>query len=211
MRLPWGAANYPVVLPPATSTQKEVGLRTSRLYGMTGSVGYFTFTEANTVLDAVTNVYEISGQSTFKGIETSLKIDPYHSWSINGAGLYFVSAMQNAPLDNTINGRIPENTPRLAGSLFGTYRPDFVEGLALTGGVRYSAHKYVNPQNQASLDAYRVLDVNAAYTTRLNGRKATFTFGVNNLLDDHYWSNAAEGALGIGAPRTFKASMKTDF
>lgn len=208
---PLGAANYPVVLPPATSTQKEVGLRTSRLYGMTGSVGYFTFTEANTVLDAVTNVYEISGQSTFKGIETSLKIDPYHSWSINGAGLYFVSAMQNAPLDNTINGRIPENTPRLAGSLFGTYRPDFVEGLALTGGVRYSAHKYVNPQNQASLDAYRVLDVNAAYTTRFNGRKATFTFGVNNLLDDHYWSNAAEGALGIGAPRTFKASMKTDF
>jgi iron complex outermembrane receptor protein len=210
---PLGAVNYPQVLPPEKSTQKEVGLRVDGLYGVTGSVGYFNFSAANTVLDAVTNVYEINGESVFKGIETSLKIQPARSLTINGSGLYFVDAVQVAPLDNTINGRRQENTPRLAGSLLVTYRPYYlVEGLALTGGVRYAGVKYVNPEDQATIPAFHVVDLNAAYTTRLNSaNKATFTFGVNNALNDKYWSNAAEGALGVGAPRTFKASIKTTF
>jgi len=210
---PLGAANYPVVLPPANSTQREVGLRFDRLYGVTGNIGYYTFEAANTVLDPVTNIYEINGQSTFKGIETSLRVDPFRSLNVTGAGLYFVSAKQRAPLDNTLDGRIQENTPRLAGSLFATWRPYYlVEGVSLTGGVRYAGTKYVNPQDQATIPAYAVWDMNLAYTMRGSAHhKTTFTFGVNNLTDDKYWSNSAEGALGVGAPRTFKASVRTEF
>jgi len=35
--------------------------------------------------------------------------------------------------------------------------------------------------------------------------------GVSNLLDKRYWSTAAEGALGVGATRTYKASAEVEF
>lgn len=207
---PLGAANYPDVLPPASSTQKEVGIRTNRYHGVTASLGYFDFIEADTVLDPVTNIFGIDGNTDLKGLETSIRIDPYRSWSITGAGLYFTSAQQKSP-DPTINGFVPENTARLAGNIFATWRPWFVEGLALSGGVSYDGRKFVDPQDQGTLPSRKVVDLDASYVTRLNGHKAVFSFGVNNVLDDRYWSNAAEGALGIGSPRVFKASMKTEF
>lgn len=208
---PIGATNYGSVLPPAMSTQKEVGIRSNKLGGVTASLGYYEFSEANAVLNPTTNIYEINGTTNFHGIEGSVDVHPYHSWSINGGALYLLQSVQIAPLDATINGRTPENTPRLAGNLSGTYRPEYVPGLALTVGTNYIGKKYVNPQNQGTISSYEIFNVLAAYSPRFDGHKTRFTLGVSNLSDRRYWSTAAEGALGLGATRTFKASAQVAF
>jgi iron complex outermembrane recepter protein len=208
---PIGAVNYGSVLPPETSTQEEVGIRTSQLYGVTASLGYYYFSEANAVLDPITNVYEINGTTAYHGVEASLRVHPYRSWSIDGSALYLPHPVQVAPLEQAINGLTPENTPRFAGNLSGTYSPEYVPGLAVTAGTNYVGRKFVNPEDQGMISSHEVFNLLASYGPRLDGHRTHFTVGVSNLLDKRYWSTAAEGALGVGATRTYKASAEVEF
>jgi iron complex outermembrane recepter protein len=208
---PIGAVNYGSVLPPETSTQEEVGIRTNQLHGVTASLGYYYFSEANAVLDPITNVYEINGTTAYHGIEGSLSVHPYRSWSIDGSALYLPHPVQIAPLEQAINGLTPENTPKFAGNLSGTWRPEYVPGLSVTAGTNYVGRKFVNPEDQGTISSYEVFNLLAAYAPRLNGHKTRFTVGVFNLTDKRYWSTAAEGALGVGATRTYKAAAEVEF
>ncbi|HWJ36585.1 MAG TPA: TonB-dependent siderophore receptor [Steroidobacteraceae bacterium] len=208
---PIGAVNYGSVLPPETSTQKEVGIRSNKLDGVTASLGYYQFSEANAVINPLTNIYEINGTTNFHGIEGSFDIHPYRSWSINAGALYLLQALQIAPLQSSINGRMVENMPRLAGNLSGTYHLDYIPGLALTAGTNYVGRKYVDPANEGTISSYEIFNLLAAYSPRLDGHRTRFTLGVSNLLDRRYWSTAAQGALGLGATRTIKASAQVAF
>jgi TonB-dependent siderophore receptor len=208
---PIGAVNYGSVLPPETSTQEEVGIRTNQLYGVTASLGYYYFSEANAVLNPITNVYEINGTTAYHGIEASLRVRPYRSWSIDASGLYLPHPVQVAPLDQTINGLAPENTPKFAGNLSGTWHLEYMPGLALTAGTNYVGRKFVNPENQGSISSYEIFNLLASCAPRLNGHKTHFTVGVFNLANKRYWSTAAEGALGVGATRTYKAAAEVEF
>jgi outer membrane receptor protein involved in Fe transport len=53
--------------------------------------------------------------------------------------------------------------------------------------------------------------VGAGYVTVINGHRTVFNMTVGNLLDTTYWSNAVNGNLGVGEPRTIKASVKVEF
>jgi iron complex outermembrane receptor protein len=208
---PIGAVNYGSVLPPETSTQEEVGIRTNQFHGVTAALGYYYFSEANAVINPVTNVYEVNGTTAYHGIEASLRVHPYRSWSIDGSALYLPHPVQVAPLDHTLNGLTPENTPKFAGNLSGTWRPEYVPELALTAGTNYVGRKFVNPEDQGTISSYEVFNLLAAYSPRLNGHKTHFTVGVFNLADKRYWSTAAEGAIGVGPTRTYKASAEVEF
>ena len=208
---PIGAVNYGSVLPPETSTQEEVGIRTEQLYGVTASLGYYYFSEANAVLDPVTNIYEINGTTAYHGIESSLDVRPYRAWSINASALYLPHPVQVAPLEAAINGLVPENTARFTGNLSGTWHVQFVQGLSLTAGTNYVGRKFVNPEDQGTIPSYEIFNVLAAYRPQLNGHRTRFTLGVSNLFDKRYWSTAAEGALGVGATRTWKGSAEVEF
>jgi iron complex outermembrane receptor protein len=86
-----------------------------------------------------------------------------------------------------------------------------VPGLAVTAGTNYVGRKFVSPEDQGSISSYEIFNLLASYAPRLNGHKTHFTVGVFNLADKRYWSTAAEGALGVGATRTYKAAAEVEF
>jgi outer membrane receptor protein involved in Fe transport len=45
----------------------------------------------------------------------------------------------------------------------------------------------------------------------IEGHRWVFHMNVANLLDTRYWSNAVNGNLGVGVPRTIKFSAKVEF
>ena len=208
---PIGAVNYGSVLPPETSTQEEVGIRTQQLHGVTASLGYYYFSEANAVLDPVTNVFQLNGVTAYHGIESSLEVRPYRAWSLNASALYLPHPVQVAPLEPAINGLLPENTARFTGNLSGTWHVGFVPDFSLTAGTNYVGRKFVNPEDQGTIPSYEIFNLMAGYRPLLNGHRTRFTLSVTNLFDKRYWSTAAEGALGVGATRTYKASAEVEF
>ena len=68
---PSTALNANVILAPAISTQKEIGLRDSYFKGLSISASYFEIDRANAITDPVTNIFGYSGKLLFKGVETT--------------------------------------------------------------------------------------------------------------------------------------------
>jgi iron complex outermembrane receptor protein len=204
---PINAKNAFAMLPPAPATQKEVGFRAVGSNGFSATLAYFTVNRANTTIDPVTNIYGLNGTNTFSGVETTLnaRIAPRLSLAFGGQ---LENATEHSPDDPTIDGKIPENTPKLSGSLGLTYQAPFAPGLQLTGGVQYVGLRQINPQDQGTIPAVTLANVGLAYTKTNNGRRVTFNLNCKNCTDKRYWSSAVNSALGVGAPRTLSFSVR---
>src|SRR5262249_45087033 len=150
----------------------------------------------------VTNLFELNGNIRYRGVEGTVNLDLDPRFSIEAGGQY-LNAVQVAT-DPTINGLTPENTPKFSGSLKVTYRPEWLSGFETFAGAVYTGARPVNPQDQAYIPATTLYSLGARYTTKINGYKSHFGMSVTNLLDQRYWSSAAQGALGIGMGRTIK-------
>ncbi|MNF73308.1 Ferrichrome receptor FcuA precursor [compost metagenome] len=107
------------------------------------------------------------------------------------------------------------NVPTLRASLYGDYALPWVDGLALLGGVQYSAGKYADPQGQAEADAYAIFNIGSRYSTRIDGYDTVFRLTVDNLFDQRYWRDAGEymgdNYLFQGAPLTARLSASINF
>ncbi|MFB9266588.1 TonB-dependent receptor domain-containing protein [Bradyrhizobium erythrophlei] len=206
---PVQAVNAYSVLPPAPATQMDAGVR-AELFGTQATVGAFKINRANATIDPHTRVYGFNGNIVYEGIEYTLARPITSELSVNTGG-QIMKARQIAPDDPSIDGKTPENTPFFSGTAGVVYRPDWLRGLSLNGGVQYIGVREVNPQNQATLPANWLFNVGANYATRIGGRRVVFNLNVRNLTDKRYFSSVATGALAIGAPRTVTLSARVEF
>ena len=107
------------------------------------------------------------------------------------------------------------NVPRLRASLQADYSVPGVPGLALLGGVRYSASKYADYAGTVEVGGYTVLDLGTRYRTRIAGYDTTLRLTVDNLFDRRYWRDVGEylgdNYLFQGAPRTARVSASVNF
>jgi iron complex outermembrane receptor protein len=203
---PAGTANVNQVLAPAISVQKEVGLRSTYIPGVSINTSIFEISRANAVIDPVTLIFSNNGTVSYRGLEAVIAYDITPRWTVNAAGQR-MNAVQIAA-DPTINGLFPENTPKFIGNLFVTHRPEWAPGLSLSAGASYVTDRFVNPQDQGTIPGYTLLTVSANYATQLAGHKATFQVSVDNLANKRYWNSAQQGSYGIGMDRGIKASAK---
>lgn len=104
--------------------------------------------------------------------------------------------------------------PRLRASLQADYSLP-VPGLALLGGMRYSASKYANYAGTVEAGGYTVFDVGTRYRTRIAGYDTTLRLTVDNVFDRRYWRDVGEylgdNYLFQGAPRTARVSASVNF
>ena len=207
---PANAANANVILAPAKSKQKELGLRDSYFRGLSTSASYFEIVRANAVTDPVTNIFDYSGDLRFKGVEATARYDITRAWTLNGA-LLRLNAVQEAPVQPLINGKTPENTPKwnLNGGL--AYRVQSLPGLTLRGGLKYISQRPVNPQNQGYIEGYTLYDAGAAYATRTAGQRLSFQLTVDNLANKRYWNSVANNIYGIGMDRAIRFSARMEY
>ena len=207
---PANAANANVILAPAISTQKEIGIRDSYFKGLSVSLSYFDITRANAVTDPVTNIFGYNGDVSYKGVEATLSYTFLSYWTLNSAVLW-LDALQNAPVQPLINGKVPENTPKWNGNIGLQYRAPWLPGLTLRGGFKMITERPVNPQDQGYIPGYTIYDIGASYATRIGANRVTFQVSVDNLSNKRYWNSVQTGTYGIGMDRSIKFSAKVDF
>jgi iron complex outermembrane recepter protein len=206
---PATAVNVNEILPSAVSKQKEIGIRDSHIKGLSLSGSYFQITRANAVTDPVTRIFANNGDLEYKGFETTLAWSFLPRWTLNAGG-QILKARQVTP-DPTFNGFWPENTPRRVGNLSVSYRPVWVPGLTLTGGVSGISARFANNQQQATIPGYALYSLGASYVTRIQGKRVSLQLSADNVANLHYWNSVQTGTYGSGTDRSFKLNARVDF
>ncbi|AZE73491.1 Ferrichrome-iron receptor [Pseudomonas synxantha] len=107
------------------------------------------------------------------------------------------------------------NVPKLRASLYADYALPWVNGLAVLGGVQYSAKKSANRNGTVEVGDYAVVNLGGRYTTKVEGYETVFRLSVDNLFDKRYWRDAGEymgdDYLFQGAPLTARLSASVNF
>ncbi|MBN8809356.1 MAG: TonB-dependent siderophore receptor [Sphingomonas sp.] len=206
---PLTAANAGAVLPPLVSRQKELGFKIEDT-GAVASIAYFDIDRPSSYVDA-TNVFVSDGRARFRGVEASFQgtIVP----DLTGAlSWQFLDAKQVKTSVPAQNGRHFINAPRYAGSLFLAYRPHWLSGAEVNGGVYYTGSRSDDLQDRVFLPGYATVSMGAAYHLKaFDGHAMTIRVTADNLLDKVYWATGGETHLYVGTPRTVRLSLATAF
>jgi iron complex outermembrane recepter protein len=206
---PSTAVNAFQTLPPTVAKQKEVGIRSSALFGFNSTIAYFDINRGTAQLNSQ-NVFLVDGRSTYRGVEASIGGEVNRAWSFNVAGQY-LHARTSGASNPALSGTQPENTPDFTLSMSVTYHPGILPGSSLTAGMFRTGAQAVNNANQAFIPAYTVYTLGAGYTTRIAGHRTTLALNVNNLANDRHYSAAGNGLLIVGPARSIRFSARTDF
>ncbi|GIL38242.1 ligand-gated channel [Rhodospirillales bacterium TMPK1] len=206
---PLVAANANQTLPPALSTQWEVGIKAEPIDKLLLTLGRFSIDRSASFLNS-SNVFVQDGRTTYEGFEFSATGEINAQFSVFATAMILDAKVGNTS-DLTLIGKRPENTPRFAASLFAEYRTPWVEGLSLTAGMFHTGGRAVNAANQAYIPGYQTYDIGARYTTDIRGADVTFRFNIENLLDKNYYAATGSSLLATGLPRTAKFSTTFRF
>jgi iron complex outermembrane receptor protein len=206
---PVNAVNAYEIMPSAVSTQKEIGIRLTHLKDISLSASVYEINRANAVTDPVTRVFAQNGEVEYRGLEATLSVEFLHGWTASAA-VQWLRSTQRAP-DPTIDGLVPENTPRALGNIRLSYRLPWLRGLTLNAGAAAVSRRFVNPQDQGTIPGYTLYSAGIGYTTRMQGVRTVFQVSADNIANLRYWNSVQTGTYGTGMDRSFKASAKVDF
>ncbi|KNH28937.1 TonB-dependent receptor [Pseudomonas syringae] len=212
----WFTTNAYEILAPTVSRQIEVGIkydwqrislaaalfqiRQDYQYSRPNDDGTFTFTQ--------------QGEQKNTGLELSANGWASQRLQISAS----VAAIRARVTDSgtpAYEGHQAINVPTLRANLYGDYALPWFDGLALLGGVQYSASKYANRHGEVQTGAYAIFNIGSRYSTRIDGYDTVFRLTVDNLFDKRYWRDAGEymgdGYLFQGAPLTARLSASINF
>ncbi len=207
---PAGAVNANQILAPTVSKQKEIGIRDSYFKGLALSASYFNITRGNAVTDPADQVFKYLGNTEYKGVEATVGYQVNPNWRVNGAVLR-LRAVQHAPTQPLLDGRVPENTPKWNANLGVAYRVPALPGLTLRAGLKTISQRAVNNQEQGYIPGYTLYDAGLTYATNVAGRRTSFTVTADNLGNKRYWNSVQTGTYGIGMDRSIRFNAKMDF
>lgn len=212
----WFTTNAYEILAPTVSRQIEAGIkydwqrislaaalfqiRQDYQYSRPNDDGTFTFTQ--------------QGEQKNTGLELSANGWASQRLQISAS----VAAIRARVTDSgtpAYEGHQAINVPTLRANLYGDYALPWFDGLALLGGMQYSASKYANRQGEVQTGAYAIFNIGSRYSTRIDGYDTVFRLTVDNLFDKRYWRDAGEymgdGYVFQGAPLTARLSASINF
>ena len=213
---PWIANNSGDTLAPTVSRQIEAGVkydwrrisftaavfqtRQAYQYAKPDGAGQFTYVQ--------------QGEQKNTGLELSA-----NGWATDRLQIATSVAAIRARVNNSgtpdYEGHQALNVPKLRASLYADYALPWMNGLAVLGGVQYSAKKYADRTGNVQVGDYAVVNVGSRYTTKIDGYETVFRLSVDNLFDKRYWRDAGEylgdDYLFQGAPLTARLSASVNF
>ena len=213
---PWFATNLGETLAPTVSRQIEAGVkydwrrisfaaavfrtRQAYQYAKPDDAGLFTYVQ--------------QGEQTNTGVELSA-----NGWATERLQIATSVAAIRARVSGSGTAAYEDhqaiNVPKLRASVYADYALPWVNGLALLGGVQYSAKKYANRTGNVEVGDYTVVNVGSRYSTHVDGYETVFRLSVDNLFDKRYWRDAGEymgdDYLFQGAPLTARLSATVNF
>ncbi|XVO85222.1 TonB-dependent siderophore receptor [Pseudomonas palleroniana] len=212
---PWFATNADETLAPTTSRQIEAGVKYDwRRISFAAAV--FQTRQAYQYAKPENGqfTYVQQGRQQNTGLELSA-----NGWATDrlqiATSVAAIRARVNGSGTPAYEGHQAINVPKLRASVYADYALPWVNGLAVLGGVQYSAKKYANRSGNVEVGDYAVVNVGSRYTTRLDGYETVFRLSVDNLFDKRYWRDAGEylgdDYLFQGAPLTARLSASVNF
>ncbi|TFF13978.1 TonB-dependent siderophore receptor [Pseudomonas sp. BCA14] len=212
---PWFASNAYETLAPTTSRQIEAGVKYDwRRISFAAAVFQTRQAYQYAKPEGDTFTYVQQGQQQNTGLELSA-----NGWATDrlqiASSVAAIRARVNGSGTPDYEGHQAINVPKLRASVYADYALPWVNGLAVLGGVQYSASKYANRTGNVEVGDYAVVNIGSRYTTRFDGYETVFRLSVDNLFDKRYWRDAGEymgdDYVFQGAPLTARLSASVNF
>ncbi|MFW3895992.1 TonB-dependent siderophore receptor [Pseudomonas bharatica] len=213
---PWFASNGGDILAPTTSHQIELGIKRD-WQRMSFSAALFQLRQAYQYArpDGAGNfTYVQQGQQKNIGLELGASGWVTSDLQINASIAATRARVEDSGTD-AYDDHQALNVPRLRAALQADYSIPGVPGLALLGGMRYSASKYANHEGTVEAGGYTVFDLGSRYSTKIAGYDTVLRLTVDNVFDKRYWRDVGDylgdNYLFQGAPRTARVSASVSF
>ncbi|MBJ9975700.1 TonB-dependent siderophore receptor [Pseudomonas sp. S75] len=212
---PWFASNASEILAPTLSRQLELGIK-HQWQGISLTAALFQIRQAYQYArpnEGAAPTYVQQGQQKNTGLELGAS-----GWVTPTLQVHASAAAIRARVQDTGTQAYEDhqaiNVPRLRAALQAEYSLP-LPGLALLGGVRYSASKYANQAGNVQVGGYTVFDLGSRYRLRLGDYDTVVRLSVDNLFDKRYWRDVGDylgdDYLFQGAPRTARLSASVSF
>jgi iron complex outermembrane receptor protein len=155
---------------------------------------------------------QMDGQAHHSGLELSAYTAAQKGWTWHGSATKLRARRENATSDPSLNGQRPINVPNYIVRGLAEYRFASVTGLRTGLRLSREGKRNVTEHGNIMLPAWTTLDATAHYDTRIAQQGATWTWGIQNITNKHYWRESpkqyGQYFLNPGAPRTFRASVQ---
>ena len=208
-------------LPALTSKQFEIGVK-GEAEQLRWSAAWFDITrpmfgDLGSCGKTATCTRQVDGTAQHSGLELTLSTPTASAtqpWHVDGGVTVINAKRQGSTIDASQNGLRPTNVPDWILRLNAAYKITAVPGLELNGHLSHEGKRAVLPDNAISIPAWTRLDLGASYVTKIGNSKATWSFGVENVLNKSYFKESpyqfSHVYLFPGAPRTARLSVQID-
>lgn len=179
---------------PESGRQAEIGLRWSPGQDQLLSIAAFDMRRRNISLDQYDPAtgayyyYQI-GEVRSRGIEAEYTGRLTDRLSLNASLTWLDVSILN-DLDTTIIGNTPQSVAERQASAMLQWRPASVEGLTLSGGLRYTGSTWADNQNTLPVPSRTLVDVGARYDFAGGWTANLF---ISNLADTDYIASCNTG------------------
>lgn len=204
-------SNAGEALEPFRGEQVEVGMKYD-VGRFGGGVSLFRSTLPSAFVE--NNVFAANGEQENTGLEIAFFGEPRDGLRVLG-GWTWLDAELTRTAGGLLDGNRPIGTPELQGNVNVEWDVPQLEGLTLEGRLVYTGEQPVDAANTVELDSWARFDAGVRYAADIGGRPVTLRARVENLADEDHWVAVGgyPGAnyLTLGAPRTLRLSLSTDF
>ncbi|MBU4038224.1 MAG: TonB-dependent siderophore receptor [Alphaproteobacteria bacterium] len=204
-------SNAGEALAPFRGEQVEVGMKYD-VGRFGGGVSLFRSTLPSAFVE--NNVFAANGEQENTGLEISFFGEPRDGLRVLG-GWTWLDAELTRTAGGVLDGNRPIGTPELQGNVNVEWDVPQVRGLTLEGRMVYTGEQPVDAANAVELDSWTRFDAGLRYAADVAGRPVTLRARVENLAGEDQWVAVGgyPGAnyLTLGAPRTLRLSLSTDF
>jgi len=207
------------VLPPFRGEQMEVGMKYD-VGRFGGSVSLFQTTLPSAFVE--NNVFAANGEQENRGLEIAFFGEPRDGLRVLGGWTWLDAELTRTAPDplnpdagGAMDGARPIGTPEVQGNVNVEWDVPQAAGLTLEGRMIYTGEQAADAANAVDLDSWTRFDAGVRYAADVAGRPVTLRARVENLADEDQWVAVGgyPGAnyLTLGAPRTLRLSVSTDF
>lgn len=204
-------SNAGEVLSPFRAEQAEVGMKyDAGRFG--GSVSLFQTSLPSAFVE--NGSFGTNGEQRNRGLEIAFHGEPRDGLRVIG-GWTFLDAELTRTAGGAFDGNRPIGTPEVQGNVNVEWDVPQLSGLTLEGRAIYTGDQAVDAANIVELDSWTRFDAGVRYVTQVADRPVTLRARVENLADEDQWVAVGgfPGAnyLTLGAPRTLRLSLSTEF
>lgn len=203
---PDNAANRNEVLPPAISTQQELGFRGRISDGLTLIGSLFSIEKAAPGFDA-NNVYGLFGELRHRGAELSLVGAITPRLRVVSGAVYLDARRSGDPVRNGVWSKEAVGLPSFQAMTGLTYAIPAVQGLSFDGQLNHSSSRRVFSRSELRTPPLTTVDIGLRHAFAIGKANMAVRARVANLFDADQWVATRSETLDRPNRRSVRLSL----